>query len=235
MKLKRLIRDGLICLSAGMLSVGLSYASESAAERLKSSAEVLPEIMETPDKGIPQELLEKSECIVIVPGMKKAAFIVGGNYGRGFMLCRQPSGTGWSAPAGVKVEGGSVGFQIGGSETDVIMLVLNKGGVEKLLSSKFTLGADASVAAGPVGRTSSAGTDLKMTAEILTYSRARGVFAGVALDGATLRPDDDSNAELYPTKPTNKEIVMGKTEAPAAASQLIAELNRYSARKEARK
>jgi SH3 domain-containing YSC84-like protein 1 len=191
--------------------------------------------MATPDKGIPQELLEKSECIVIVPGMKKAAFIVGGNFGRGFMLCREPSGTGWSAPAGVRVEGGSFGFQIGGSETDVIMLVMNRGGAEKLLSSKFTLGADASVAGGPVGRTSSAETDLKMHAEILTYSRARGVFAGIALDGATLRPDDDSNAELYPTKPTNKEIVMGKTDAPAAASQLIEELNRYSARKEARK
>ncbi len=235
MKLKRLMRDGLICLSLGILFAGLSYASESAAERLKSSAEVLTEIMATPDKGIPQELLEKSECIIIVPGMKKAAFIVGGNYGRGFMLCRQTSGTGWSAPAGVKVEGGSVGFQIGGSETDVIMLVMNQGGVEKLLSSKFTLGADVSVAAGPVGRASSAGTDLKMTAEILTYSRSRGVFAGVALDGATLRPDDDSNGELYPTKPTNKEIVAGKTEAPAAASQLIGELNRYSARKDASK
>jgi lipid-binding SYLF domain-containing protein len=235
MRPKRLIASVFVCLSVGVLGVGLAYASESAAKRLKSSAEVLTEIMATPDKGIPQDLLEKSECIVIVPGMKKAAFIVGGNYGRGFMLCRQPSGNGWSAPAGVKVEGGSVGFQIGGSETDVIMLVMNKRGAEKLLSSKFTLGGDASVAAGPVGRTSSAETDLKMHAEILTYSRARGVFAGVALDGATLRPDDDSNVELYPTKPTNKEIVMGKTEAPAAASQLIAELNRYSVRKEAQK
>src|SRR4030095_12225258 len=147
------------------------------------------------------------------------------------MLCRGSCGSGWSAPAGIKVEGGSVGFQIGGSETDVIMLVMNKGGAEKLLSSKFTLGADVSVAAGPVGRASSAKTDLKMRAEILSYSRARGVFAGIALDGATLRPDDDSNVELYPTKPSNKEIVMGKTEAPAAASQLIAALNRYSAQK----
>jgi lipid-binding SYLF domain-containing protein len=235
MKLRRLKRIGISCVSVGILSAGLLYASESAATRLKTSAEVLTEVMAAPDKGIPQELLENSECVVIVPGMKKGAFIVGGNYGRGFMLCRQPSGTGWSAPAGVKVEGGSVGFQIGGSETDVIMLVMNKRGAEKLLSSKFTLGADASVAAGPVGRTSSADTDLKMTAEILTYSRSRGVFAGVSLDGATLRPDDDSNAELYHTKRTNKEIVMGKTEAPAAASQLIVELNRYSARKEARK
>jgi SH3 domain-containing YSC84-like protein 1 len=235
MKLTRLKRIGISCVSAGILSAGLLYAGESAATRLKTSAEVLTEVMAAPDKGIPQELLENSECVVIVPGMKKGAFIVGGNYGRGFMLCRQPSGTGWSAPAGVKVEGGSVGFQIGGSETDVIMLVMNKRGAEKLLSSKFTLGADASVAAGPVGRTSSADTDLKMHAEILTYSRARGVFAGVSLDGATLRPDDDSNAELYHTKRTNKEIVMGNTKAPAAAAQLTAELNRYSPRKEAQK
>jgi lipid-binding SYLF domain-containing protein len=235
MKLKRFMGLGIACLSAGVLSAGVLYAGEDAAARLKASAEVLTEVMATPDKGIPQELLDNSECIVIVPGMKKAAFIVGGNYGRGFMLCRQPSGSGWSAPAGVKVEGGSVGFQIGGSETDVIALVMNKRGAEKLLSSKFTLGADASVAAGPVGRTSSADTDLKMHAEILTYSRSRGAFAGVSLDGATLRPDDDSNAELYHTKQTNQEIVMGNTKAPAAASQLRAELNRYSARKVAGK
>jgi len=235
MKLKRLMGVGITCLSGGLLSAGLLYGGESAATRLKTSAAVLTEIMAAPDKGIPQELLESSECIVIVPGMMKGAFIVGGNYGRGFLLCRQPSGSGWSAPAGVKMEGGSVGFQIGGSETDVIMLVMNKRGAEKLLSSKFTLGADASVAAGPVGRTSSADTDLKMHAEILTYSRSRGVFAGVSLDGATLRPDDESNAEMYHSKRTNQEIVMGNTKAPAAASQLREELNRYSARKEARK
>jgi len=235
MKLKRLMGVGITCLSGGLLSAGLLYGGESAATRLKTSAAVLTEIMAAPDKGIPQELLENSECIVIVPGMMKGAFIVGGNYGRGFLLCRQPSGSGWSAPAGVKMEGGSVGFQIGGSETDVIMLVMNKRGAKKLLSSKFTLGADASVAAGPVGRTSSADTDLKMHAEILTYSRSRGVFAGVSLDGATLRPDDESNAEMYHSKRTNQEIVMGNTKAPAAASQLREELNRYSARKEARK
>jgi SH3 domain-containing YSC84-like protein 1 len=179
MKLKRL---GIVCLSAGVL-----YGGESAATRLKTSAEVLTEIMSAPDKGIPDELLDKAQCIVIVPGIKKAAFIVGGKYGKGFIECRRASGKGWSAPAAVKIEGGSFGFQIGGSETDAIMLVMNKRGAEKLLSSKFTLGADASVAAGPVGRTASAGTDLKMQAEILTYSRSRGVFAGVALDGATLR------------------------------------------------
>ncbi len=233
MKLKRLKRLGITCLSAGVLSVGLLYGGESVATRLKTSAEVLSEIMATPDKGIPQELLEKSQCIVIVPGMKKAAFIVGGNYGKGFMLCRLPSGTGWSPPAGVKVEGGSIGFQIGGSETDVIMLVMNKRGAEKLLSSKFTLGADASVAAGPVGRTSSADTDLKLQAEILSYSRSRGVFAGISLDGATLRPDDDSNAELYGTKLTNKQIVTGrKTKVSVPGSKLTADLNKYSARKE---
>jgi lipid-binding SYLF domain-containing protein len=198
--------------------------------RLTTSATVLNEIMATPDRGIPRDLLEKSECIVIVPGMKKAAFIVGGNYGRGFILCRLPSGPGWSAPAGVKVEGGSIGFQIGGSETDVIMLVMNKRGAEKLLSSKFTLGADASVAAGPVGRTSSADTDLKLHAEILSYSRSRGLFAGVSLDGATLRPDDDSNAELYGTNVTNQQIVTGmRTKASVPGSELTRTLNAYSA------
>jgi lipid-binding SYLF domain-containing protein len=211
------------------------FGGESAATRLKTAGVVFTEIMGTPDKGIPQELLENSECIVIVPGMKKAAFIVGGNYGAGFMLCRHASGTGWSAPAGIKIEGGSVGFQIGGSETDVIMLVMNKRGAEKLLSSKFTLGADASVAAGPVGRTSSADTDAKLHAEILSYSRSRGAFAGISLDGATLRPDHDANADLYGRKLTNEQIVNGKIKSPASGSKLMAELNRYSTRKEAKK
>jgi lipid-binding SYLF domain-containing protein len=235
MTLKGLTRLGIACLSVGLLSAGLLYGGESAATRLKTSGDVFTEIMGTPDKGIPQELLEDSQCIVIVPGMKKAAFIFGGDYGRGFMLCRQASSLGWSAPAGVKVEGGSVGFQIGGSETDVIMLVMNKRGAEKLLSSKFTLGADASVAAGPVGRTASADTDAKLQAEILSYSRSRGAFAGISLDGATLRPDEDANDELYGRKLTNEQIVMGKIKSPASGSKLTAELNRYSARKEAQK
>src|SRR4051812_11771469 len=192
----------IACLSAGAM-----YANQDTANRLKESAEVLNEIMATPDKGIPQELLEKSSCIVIVPGLKKAAFIVGGKYGKGFISCRRASGNGWSAPAAIKVEGGSVGFQIGGSETDAVMLVMNKRGAEKLLSSKFTLGGDASVAAGPVGRSSAASTDGKMQAEILTYSRSRGVFAGLSLDGATLRPDKESNTELYGSKLTNRNIV----------------------------
>jgi lipid-binding SYLF domain-containing protein len=235
MKLKGLTRLGITCLSVGVLSAGLLYGADSAATRLKTSADVFTEIMGTPDKGIPQELLESSQCIVLVPGEKKAAFIFGASYGRGFMLCRQASGVGWSAPAGVKVEGGSFGFQIGASETDVIMLVMNKRGAEKLLSSKFTLGADASVAAGPVGRTSSADTDAQLHAEILSYSRSRGAFAGLSLEGATLRPDEDSNAELYGHKLTNEQIVMGKIKTPRSGSKLTAELNRYSARKKAQK
>ena len=231
MKLQRLKRLGITCVVAGVLSAGTLFAGESAASRLKASDDVMKAIMATPDNAIPNELLQSSQCIVIVPGMKKGAFIVGANYGKGFMMCRLPSGTGWSAPAAIMVEGGSFGFQIGGSETDAVMLVMNEGGVEKLLSSKFTLGGDASVAAGPVGRTSSANTDVQMHAEILSYSRARGLFAGVSLDGATLRPDSDTNAELYGSQLTNREIVTGtKTRKSTAGAKLTAEMNKYSLR-----
>ena len=167
----------------------------------------------------------------VLVGTKKGAFILGAKYGRGFISCRRPSGTGWSAPAGVKVEGGSVGFQIGGSETDVVMLVMNQGAVKKLLSSKFTIGGDASAAAGPVGRTSSAETDAQLHAELLTYSRTRGLFAGVSLQGATLRPDDDANADMYGRKMSNEDIVLGNVNAPAAASGLIAALNKHSGKR----
>jgi len=218
---------GITCLAATAL-----WANQSATSRLETANEVLSEIMSAPDKGIPQDLIERSQCIVIVPGLKKAAFIVGGKYGRGFILCRAASDRGWSAPAAIKVEGGSFGFQIGGSETDAIMLVMNKRGAEKLLQSKFTLGGDASVAAGPVGRQASADTDLKMQAEILTYSRSRGVFAGVALDGATLRPDKEANKELYRGGHTNKQILMGGVKSTTVGSALRAELTKYSAHKE---
>jgi lipid-binding SYLF domain-containing protein len=221
----------LKCLVIACFGVGALYAAESSASRLRDSAEVLKQIMSTSDRAIPQDLLGKSACVVIVPGLKKGAFIFGGKFGRGFIICRAAGGTGWSAPAGVMVEGGSFGFQIGGEETDAVMLVLGKRGAEKLLSSKFTLGGDASVAAGPVGRTSSADTDLQLQAEILTYSRARGVFAGVALNGATLRPDKDANKELYGEGKTNQEIAMGATAPPPAAAALRAELTRYSSRK----
>jgi SH3 domain-containing YSC84-like protein 1 len=206
-------------------------AAADAPKRLGDAADVLTEIMSAPDKGIPQDLLAKSECIVIVPGLKKGAFIVGAKYGKGFMSCRKKSGVGWSAPGSIRVEGGSFGFQIGGSETDVVLLVMNQGGAKKLLQSKFTLGGDASAAAGPVGRTSSAETDAQMHAEILTYSRARGLFAGISLEGATLRPDDDWNKELYGREISNQDIVLGDTRPPASASRLLGTINKYSSRK----
>jgi lipid-binding SYLF domain-containing protein len=212
------------------LSVTAMFGANDAVKRLEEADNVLTEIMATSDKGIPQDLLDKAECVVLVPGVKKVALVIGGKYGRGFISCRK-DGAGWSAPAGVKVEGGSVGFQIGGSETDVVMLVMNKGGANKLLESKFTLGADASVAAGPVGRTSSAETDALMRAEILSWSRARGVFAGLALNGATLRPDDETNKDLYGHEITNREIVTGNTAPPPAATKLLGDLTKYSSRK----
>ncbi len=223
-------RTAFLCTTV-VANLGLLCAATEADKRLQAAGNVFSEVMSISEKSIPQDLLSKAECVVIVPGMKKGAFIVGGKYGRGFMVCRKDSGLGWSAPAAIKVEGGSFGFQIGGAETDVIMLVLNKGGVKKLLSSKFTLGADASVAAGPVGRESAAETDAKFNAEILTYSRSRGAFAGLALQGATLRPDNDANEELYGKGKTNPEIVEGNTTPPPAGSALMAELNRYSSRK----
>lgn len=210
---------------------GLVFGASDAPARLDASAEVLTEIMASPDKGIPQDLLDKSACVIIVPGLKKGAFIVGGKYGKGFISCRKSSGPGWSAPAAVRVEGGSFGLQIGGSATDVIMLLMNEGAVKKLLSSKFTLGADAQAAAGPVGRESSAETDAKLHAEILTYSRSRGLFAGISLQGATLRPDDDWNRELYGSGVPNEDIVLGTTNPPAAASKLMAALNKFSGRR----
>ena len=180
---------------AVMLST-VAMAADNPAERLSDAASVFQEVMNTPDKGIPQDLLEKAACVVIVPGLKKGAFVVGGEFGRGFAVCRSSNGTGWGAPSAVRVEGGSVGFQIGGSSTDVVMLVMNQHGMDKLMGDKFTLGADASVAAGPVGRTAKADTDLKMTAEILAWSRAKGLFAGISLNGATLRPDEDVDEAL---------------------------------------
>ena len=214
-----------------ILGSTLAIAADDVPKRLSEASTVLSEIMDTPDKSIPQDLLDKSQCVVVVPGVKKGAFIIGAKYGRGFFSCRAAGGTGWTAPASVKVEGGSFGFQIGGSETDVVMLVMNEGGMNKLLKDKFTLGADASVAAGPVGRTSSADTDAMMHAEILSWSRARGVFAGIALNGATLRPDDESNKLLYGKDITNQEIVGGKVKTPAAARTLISKLTKYSSRK----
>lgn len=197
-------------------------------KRMNEAASVLSEVMDAPDKGIPQDLLENAHCIVIVPGLKTAAFVFGGKYGKGYISCRSKTGHGWSAPGTVRIEGGSVGFQIGGSETDLIMLVMNARGAEKLLESKFTLGAEGSVAAGPVGRTATAQTDAQMHADILSWSRSQGLFAGLALEGATLRQDLDDNAALYGKKLHNREIVSTSVRMPKSAVRLIELLNKYS-------
>ena len=212
----------------GALTPLLAQDNEPA-QRLDAAAAVLSEIMATPDKGIPEDLLQKAHCIVIVPELKTAAFVFGGKYGKGYLSCRNTGG-GWSAPGTVRIEGGSVGFQIGASWTDVIMLVMSKRGADKLLASRFTLGAEGSVAAGPVGRTATAQTDPQMQADILSWSRSQGLFAGVALEGATLRQDLDDNATLYGKPLENRQIVTTGVTAPAAAARLLGLLNRYSAR-----
>ena len=200
------------------------------AQRLNSAAVVFSEVMAAPDKGIPQEMLEHAHCIVIVPELKTGAFIIGGKYGKGYMSCRRKGGPGWSAPGTVRIEGGSVGFQIGGSTTDLILLVMNARGADKLLESKFTLGAEGSVAGGPVGRTATAQTDAQMHADILSWSRSQGLFAGISLQGATLRQDLDDNATLYGKKLENREIVTKGIRPPKAAAKLMALLNKYSFR-----
>jgi SH3 domain-containing YSC84-like protein 1 len=201
------------------------------ADRLDAAADVLKDMTLAQDKGIPQDLMNKAQCVVIIPGMKKAGFIVGGQFGRGFAVCRKASGHGWTAPAAIRSEGGSVGFQIGGSEQDVILLVMSGSGMKHLLSNKFTLGGDATASAGPVGRSVTAQTDAELHAEMLSYSRSRGLFAGISLQGATLRPDDDANKALYGRDLTNREILTGSVAAPAAAAKLETQLNRFSARK----
>jgi lipid-binding SYLF domain-containing protein len=188
-------------------------------DRLDASADTLIDMMGASDKGIPHDLLDKARCVVVVPGMKKAGFIVGAEMGRGFASCRREGGTGWSAPAAMRVEGGSLGFQIGASESDVVLLVMNAGGMKHLLSDKFTLGGDASGAAGPIGRDISARTDAMLNAEMLSYSRSRGLFAGISLEGATLRPDGETNRELYGRDSTNREILTGDFKTPVMASK----------------
>ena len=216
-----------LVLAVAVLAAGVFVPRSvlAADERLDLSATVLEEIMSAGDASIPTDLFRKAECAVIVPGLKQGAFVIGAKYGRGFFSCRK--GDGWSAPAAVRVEGGSFGFQIGGQEVDVIMLVMNKRGVERLLSNRFTLGAQASIAAGPVGRTATAQTDAQMTAEILSWSRTRGVFAGISLAGATLREDSDSNRYLYRKRIRNREIVTGDIAPPEEATRFMAVLGKY--------
>jgi lipid-binding SYLF domain-containing protein len=213
--------------AATLTCAPLLAAENEAAKRLNDASIVFSEVMDAPDKGIPQELLEKAHCIVIVPDLKTAAFVVGGKYGKGYLSCRT-KGAGWSAPGTVRIEGGSVGFQIGASSTDLIMLIMSERGMDKLLTSKFTLGGEGSVAAGPVGRTVTAQTDVQMRADILSWSRTQGLFAGMALEGATLREDLDDNTALYGKKLGNRAIVTKGVKPPKAADRLLELLNRYS-------
>ena len=218
----------LVCFIA--LATTVLYGQEKTPDhRLRASTAVLNEIMSAPDKGIPEDLLSKAQCVVIVPGLKKAAFVVGGEYGRGFAVCRNNGA--WGGPAAVRFSGGSFGAQIGGESTDVVMLVMNRHGMEKLAADKFTIGADLSAAAGPVGRTAAADTDIRLQAEILSYSRTRGAFVGAALDGTVVSGDDREDRKLYGHNVNNKAILEGAVSPPKGATQLIAELDRYSSGK----
>lgn len=214
-----------------MLSAGGLWAQTDVEKRIDEAATVFSEVMQTPDKAIPQQLMDRAQCVVVIPGMKGGAFIIGAKYGKGFVSCRKKSGVGWTSLGSIRIEGGSFGLQIGGTETDVILLVMNERGAQRLLSSQFTLGGDASVAAGPVGRNATAQTDAYMTAEILSWSRSRGLFAGVSLQGSTLRQDSEDNQSLYGKNIDNKGVISGEVAAPKAAEKLISLFNKYSSRK----
>jgi SH3 domain-containing YSC84-like protein 1 len=213
----------------GFFVLALTLAAEfvvfADADRLKNAEEVLTAMAAVSDKGVPPSLFKKARCIAIVPSVREAALGIGGKYGKGYLSCRH--GSGWSAPGAIGITGGSVGLQIGGSATDLLMLVMNDQGMDHLLSSKFTVGAEAKVAAGPVGRDASAQTDITLTAEILAWSRSRGAFAGIALEGATLSEDSTENKALYGKDITNREIVGGNIAAPAIAASFMAALAKY--------
>ena len=218
----------ILCLLAAL---PLYAADTKEDERLKESSTVLHEILNMPDKGIPQDLLNKAYCVVVYPSVKKAAFVVGGSYGRGVITCRTGQNyTGpWSAPAMFALEGASFGFQIGGEATDFVLLIMNDKGAKSVLTSKVKLGADASAAAGPIGRTTSAETDVVMKAEILSWSRARGIFGGVSLEGSTLRSDDGANKDVYGKELTAREIVHGgAVHTPMDGKPMISLLDRTS-------
>jgi len=219
----------MLMVLVGSLIVSLS-AKVSASDRdddvsrIQNATRVFEEIMNTPDKGIPNEILESAKCIAIIPGDKKFAFIFGGNYGRGLATCHTEHG--WSAPLFLAVEGGSVGYQIGGSSTDLVMIFMNDHALQSLLGDKFKLGGDATVAAGPVGRHAAAGTDIRMSAEILSYSRAKGVFAGISLDGAVVQADKSGDRAMYGDAVNRREILSGKVSVPQPARPLLREIDR---------
>src|SRR6202045_4545852 len=229
------MRKFTACLLAVLLSAPSLFAAkdEREAERVRDAGDVLKEILNIPD-DIPQDLLDKAECLIILPSVKKGAFGIGGSYGRGVMICRSGEhykGK-WGAPALYALEGVSIGFQLGGQATDFVLLVMNTKGAQSLLSSKVKLGADASAAAGPKGRTAEGATDIVMNAEILSYSRSKGLFAGVSLEGSTLRSDGSANEKLYKRQLTAKEIIReGKVGVPAAARELDSLLNKKSPKK----
>ncbi len=222
--LKRFLIMSTLVLFVAQIAVASDR--EDDATRTRKAAEVFKEIMNSPDQGIPQHLLETAKCIAIIPGDVKFAFIFGGNYGRGVATCRTSNG--WSAPRFIAIDGGRVGYQIGGSSTDIVMLFMNEHALHSLLSDKFKLGADASVAAGPVGRNAAASTDLKLNAEILSYSRSKGVFAGVSLDGAVVQADKSGDQASYGDNVDRHEILDGKVPVPDSARVLIHELRAYS-------
>ncbi len=216
----------LVALTFAVCSTAFAAEDSKASERVQAAAAVLDEIMGTPDKAIPEEVLKSAECVAVVPSLLKGGFVVGARYGRGLASCRTEKG--WSAPAFFTVSGGSVGFQIGGQAIDLVMLVMNKNGMKNLLESQFQLGADASAAAGPVGRHAEGNTDWKMRAEILTYSRARGLFAGVTLNGAVVKQDKDSTREFYGRMVPSKTSLTGLVEAPKDSQPFLESLYKWS-------
>ena len=224
-----------LCGAVLLASVSLAWADEREDEvkRVKQSADVLDEIMAAPDKGIPQDIMESAVCVGVAPSLKKGGFVFGAEYGKGVATCR--TSTGWSAPEPFKVVGGSWGLQIGGEAVDLVMLIMNKDGMEKLLSSKFKLGADASVAAGPVGRNAEGETDWKMRAEVLTYSRARGVFAGLTLNGAVIEQDREATVAFFGHDTTLRDILQGKVTPPSGSEPFLAAVKKFSAKAEAAK
>ncbi len=229
--LKRLLIGTTLALLVTITAIA-SSDREDDVKRSHRAAQVFQEIMSAPDQGIPQDLLESTKCIAIIPGDVKFAFIFGANYGRGLATCR--TGHGWSAPMYIAVDGGSVGYQIGGSSTDLVMLFMNDHALHSLLSDKFKLGADASVAAGPVGRSANAGTDLKLTAEILSYSRSKGIFAGVSLEGAVVQADKSGDKAMYGDDVDRHEILSGKVAVPASARELLHEIGGFVREADAR-
>jgi SH3 domain-containing YSC84-like protein 1 len=216
----------VLCLSSLVLAADEEAKPSKAADRVQAASQVLNEIQSAPDSGMPQEILSKAECVAVVPSMLKGGFVVGGKYGRGLASCRTPKG--WSAPAFFTIKGGSVGFQIGGQAVDLVMLIMNNDGMQHLLSSQVALGADASVAAGPVGRHAEGNTDWKMRAQVLTYSRARGVFAGVSLNGAVMKQDKDSTRDFYGHMVTFKASLTGEVEPPVAANAFLTTLAKWA-------